>query len=139
MRAFFDTNVLLDVLLERAPFYGDSARVWTLAETGRLEGYVSAVSFTSIFYIVRAAGTRADAEKAVRTMLDIFTPATCDAQVIRQAAGTRARDFEDAVQYSSALHAGAECILSRNLRGYPRRPAVPILSPTEFLAKIEMR
>lgn len=138
MRAFYDTNVLLDVLLKRAPFYDDSARAWTLAEMGRLEGHVSAVSFTNIFYIVQSARDRGEAERAVRTMVGIFTPATCDAQVIRQAVDAGLPDFEDAVQYFSALHAAADCILSRNPGDFPRRPVVPVLSPTEFLAQLEM-
>ncbi len=137
MKAFYDTNVLLDVLLARAPFYVDSARVWTLAEVGRLEGYASAVSFTNVFYIVEATEGRADARRAVRTMVGFFTPATCDAQVIRQAVEAGLPDFEDAVQYFSALHAGADCILSRNPDDFPRRPAVPVFSPTEFLAQLE--
>jgi predicted nucleic acid-binding protein len=137
VRAFFDTNVLLDVLLGRAPFYENSARVWTLAEMGRLEGYISAVSFTNVFYIVQGVRDRHEAERAVNTIVGIFTPATCDAQVIRQAVDAGVPDFEDAVQYFSALHAGVDCILSRNPDDFPHRPAVPVLSPTEFLGQLE--
>jgi len=103
-----------------------------------VEGYISAVSFTNVFYIVHGARDREEAQRVVRTMAHIFTPATCDAMVIRQAIDSNLPDFEDAVQYFSALHAGAECILSRDLGGYPRRPAVPVLSPTAFLAQLEI-
>jgi predicted nucleic acid-binding protein len=50
MKVFIDTNVLFDVLAKREPFFADSAAIWTLAETGKVEGLVSAVSFTNIFY-----------------------------------------------------------------------------------------
>lgn len=138
MRVFYDTNVLLDVILARTPFYNDSARTWTLAEMGRIEGFASAVSFTKVFYIVEATRGRKEAEGAVGKILGIFTPAACDAQVIRQAADADTPDFEDAVQYFSALHAGVDCILSRNADDFPRKPVVPVLSPTEFLAQLEV-
>ena len=138
MKAFYDTNVLLDVLLERDPFYEHSARVWTLSEMGRLEGCISAVSFTNIFYIVEGTGDRDQAHRAVRTLAGIFAPTACDARVIRQAVDADMPDFEDAVQYFSALHAGADCILSRNAGDFPRRPEVPVLSPREFLAELEL-
>ena len=50
LRLFLDTNILLDVLLRREPFYRSAARVWTLAETGAHEGFVSAISFNNVFY-----------------------------------------------------------------------------------------
>ena len=137
MNVFYDANVLLDVLLKREPFYKDSARAWTLAELGRLQGYVSAVSFPNIFYVLQRTRGREDAARAVRTMLDIFNAVTCDAQVVYRAIDSAMPDFEDAVQYFSALRAGADCILSRNQGDFPRRPAVPVLSPGEFLAQLE--
>lgn len=139
VKAFYDTNVLLDVILRREPFYADSARVWTLAEMGRIEGYASAVSFSNIFYIVERLRNRQAATAAVRTLLHIFTPAACDAQVLGQAVDAELPDFEDAIQYDSALHADMDCILTRNPDDYPRPPAVPVLSPSEFLAQLELR
>ena len=138
MKAFIDTNVLLDVLGERQPFYEDSAAVWSLAEQGKVEGLVSAVSFANVFYIMRRWGDVAAAREAVILLRDAFTAVACDASVINRAIDSKMRDFEDAVQYFSALHAGADCILSRNPGDFPRRPAVPVFSPTEFLAQLEM-
>ncbi len=137
MRAFFDTNVLLDVILERPPHYQNSARAWTRAERGAIEGYVSAVSFTDIFYIVQRVRNGAEARSVVRGMLGVFTPATCNAGIVRQAVESDLPDFEDAVQYFSALHAEADCIITRNAPDFPRRPALPVLSPAQFLAQLE--
>ncbi len=138
MKAFVDTNVLLDVLAERGSFYEDSAAVWSLAEQGKVEGLVSAVSFTNIFYMMRRWADTATAKKAMHLLRDAFSPVACDSLVINQAIDSDLSDFEDAVQYFSALHAGADCILSRNPGDFPRRPAVPVLSPTEFLSQIEV-
>ena len=139
MKVFYDTNVLLDVLLGREPFYEDSARTWTLAEMGRVDGYVSAVSFTNVFYIVDGARDREEAERVVHEMVGIFTPAACNDRVIRQAVEADISDFEDAVQYFSALHAGADNIITRNAADFPRQTEMPVLSPQEFLAKVDFQ
>ena len=138
MRPFIDTNVLLDVLGARGPFYQHSARVWALAEEGSLEGLVSAVSFTNVFYIVDRWADAESAREAVTLVRDAFIPVACNALIINQAIDADMPDFEDAVQYFSALHAGADCILSRNAGDFPRRPEVPVLSPREFLAELEL-
>ncbi len=138
MKAFIDTNVLLDVLAQREPFYEHSAAVWSLAEEGKVEGLVSAVSFTNIFHVMRRWADASAAKKAMRLLRDAFTPVACDSLIINQAIDSDLPDFRNAVQYFSALHAGADCMLSHNPGDFPRRPAVPVLSPTEFLAQLEM-
>jgi predicted nucleic acid-binding protein len=136
VNAFIDTNVLLDVLAKREPFYEDSAAVWTLAEQGGIQGLVSTVSFTNIFYVMRRWGGAKAARRAMVLLRDAFTPVPCDAMIINQAIDGEVEDFEDAVQYFSALHVGADCILSRDPAGFPREPAVPVLTPAEFLARL---
>ncbi len=137
MKVLYDTNVLLDVLLRRPPFYTASAQAWTLAEVGRLEGMAAAPSFTNIFYIVRKGLGREFAANAIKKMCGIFTPAVCDAWVINHAIDGELPDFEDAVQDLCALRAGADCIVTRNTADFPSRPAVPVFTPREFLTRIE--
>ena len=132
MDVFVDTNVLLDVLAQREPFYSDSVAVWTLAERGKVHGLVSAVSFTNIFYIVRKLRNHQVALRTMVQLRDTFTPIACDAQVLNQAIDANFGDFEDAVQYFSAVRAEASCIVSRNPDHFPRAD-LPVLSPPEFL------
>jgi predicted nucleic acid-binding protein len=136
MKVLFDTNVLLDVLLERTPFCAASARAWTLAELGRLDGLAATLSFTNVFYILNKVLDRGSARNSVKKIRDIFTPAACDAWVINQAIDADLPDLEDAVQYFCALRAGADCILTRNAGDFPRKPVLPVLSPKEFLAQL---
>src|SRR3972149_10498982 len=103
MKVFYDTNVLLDVLMAREPFFRDSAKVWTLAELGRVEGHLSAVSFLNIFYLMQRKRGRTAAAGAVRRMFEIFKAVACDSLIINQAIDSDLPDFEDAVQYFSAL------------------------------------
>ncbi len=138
MKTLIDTNVLLDVLAFRDPFYTDSANVWSLAESGKIEGQVSAVSFKDIFYLVRKWAGINSAREALVLLRDAFTPVPCDALVINQAIDSRLADFEDAVQYFCALHAEADSIVTRNPEDFPDMPAISVFSPTEFIADINV-
>ncbi len=133
MNVFVDTNVLLDVLTHRESFYADSAAIWTLAEQGRIRGYVSVISFTNIFYIVRKLRNRKIAHQTMLLLRDSFTPVACDDQIIAQAVDADVEDFEDAVQYFSALRVGADCLVSRNPHHFSESD-LPVLKPVEFLA-----
>ena len=75
---FFDTNVLIDVIARREPFYEDSAAVWTLAERGAITGLVSVLSFTNTFYIVRRLADLETARKALHLLSGTFTQVGCD-------------------------------------------------------------
>jgi predicted nucleic acid-binding protein len=134
MRMFVDTNVLVDVLTKRLPFYADSAVVWTLAEQGRVTGVVSATSFTNIFYIIRRLENAETARQALQLLRGVFEVAACDQHVINQALSATMKDFEDAVQYICAIRAGADCIVSRNPADFPTTEDCPVLTPAEFLA-----
>jgi predicted nucleic acid-binding protein len=133
MDVFLDTNVLLDVLAKREPFYEQSVAVWTLAEQGKVRGLVSVLSFSNIYYIVRRLRDRRAAAAALRLLRDTFTPVALDEQVLSQAMDAGLKDFEDAMQYFSALRAGAACLISRNPHHFPRS-ALSVLTPAEFLA-----
>ena len=133
MNVFLDTNVLMDVLLKRRPFVAESQKVWFLAERGKVRGMVAALSFPNIYYIIRKI-RGADAALSMMTMLrDTFTPVPLDEQILNQAIDAGFPDFEDAIQYFSALRADAECLLTRNPDHFPRS-RLRVLSPTEFLA-----
>lgn len=128
-----DTNVLLDVLAAREPFYPRSAAVWSLAEAGAVTGVISAISYNNCYYVVRRYGGRARAREALRLLRDVFQPVDLTAQVLNQAMDAEFPDFEDAIQFFSALRAGAEVLVTRNPDDFPRAD-LGVLTPTEFLA-----
>ena len=133
MRVFLDTNVLLDVLARRDPFYAAAAEVWSLAESGELEAFVSAISFNNIYYIVRKAAGKAKADSALRMLRDIFHIIAPDTQIINQAMDADLNDFEDAVQFRSAIRAKATHLLTRDPDDFPASDLL-ILSAEEFMA-----
>jgi predicted nucleic acid-binding protein len=133
MRVFVDTNVLLDVIAKRVPFYPHSVVIWTLAEQRRIDGLVSVISFTNTFHIVERLKSRGAAQEAVRMIRDTFAPVHCDEQILNQAIDAGFDDFEDAIQYFSALRAKASCLVSRNPHHFVDAE-IPVLTPAEFLA-----
>ena len=133
MRIFVDTNLLLDVLARREPFYAAAARVWTLAETGACEALVSAISFNNVFYIVRKARDAATARRALVLLRDVFASVAPDQRILNQAIDSDIPNFEDAIQFYSALRVRADYLLTRNVGDFPAG-TLPILAPDEFLA-----
>lgn len=133
MNILVDTNVLLDVLVRREPFYADSSAVWTLAERGSLKAFVSALSFPNVFYILGRGKGRPGAREAMAILRDVFGVVPLDAQILNQALDAGMDDVEDAIQYFSAVRAGAQCLVTRNPGHFPAGD-LPIQTPAEFLA-----
>ncbi len=133
MKVLVDTHVLLDVLARREAFYAAAAEIWSLAERGEVHAVVSAISFNNVYYVVRRAEGRVRAEKVMRLIRDVFEPVPPDGQIINQAIDSGMDDFEDAVQFHSAIRARASCLVTRNLDHFPKSD-LPILSPEAFLS-----
>ena len=127
-----DTNVLIDVLAQREPFYADSARLWTLAEQGRIKGFTSVISFNNIYYVVRKLRTRRVADRMMVLLRDTFTAVPLDKQILDQAIDAGFKHLEDAIQYFSAVRAGAACIVSSDAGAFPPSD-LPVLTPRELL------
>jgi predicted nucleic acid-binding protein len=133
MNVFVDTNILLDVLGPRELFYAASSGIWTLAETGRINGYVSALSLPNVFYVIRRSGGLAAAREAVTTVRDVMGVVPLDSLIINQAIDSEMADFEDAIQFFSALRAEATALVTRNPKHFPGQD-IPVLIPAEFLS-----
>lgn len=133
MTIFVDTNVLLDVLAKREPFYEASAAVWTLAERSEVRAWISAISFNNIFFIVRKVEGAERARRALRLLRDVFESVAPDQRLLDQAIDSSTGDFEDALQFHSAVRCRATYLISRNAGDFPTNGPT-VLSPTEFLA-----
>jgi len=133
MNVFFDTNVLMDVLLQRHLFVDKSREAWFLAERGKVVGLVSALSFPNIYYVARKALGAETALSMMSLLRDTLTAVPLDEQILNQAMDAKFSDFEDAIQYFSALRADAECLLTRNADHFPAS-SLRVLSPEEFMA-----
>jgi predicted nucleic acid-binding protein len=123
-----DTNVVLDVLLDRQPHVAGSAAVWAAVETGASKGFLAAHAITTIHYLVRKELGAAKATRTVSSILKVFGVAAVDRNVLDAAVHLSSPDFEDAVTAAAAQFAGCDYIVTRDpkgLRGSPVRPLTP--------------
>jgi predicted nucleic acid-binding protein len=121
-RILFDTNVILDVLLDRRPYVEASAAVWAAVETGISEGMLAAHAVTTIHYLVRKERGSVKATRIVAAILRVFGVAAVDAAVIQEALQLPFPNFEDAVTAAAARLAGCECIVTRDPKGFRGSP-----------------
>ena len=131
-KIYIDTNILLDVFLNREPFADASAAVFADCESGKIKGVVSAISLNNLHYILSRHIGKSKALEAVRIVLNVFTIVPLDEKILHLAADLSHKDFEDAIQLQSAIQAGVNCIITRDANHFPK-DELPILSPGEYL------
>ena len=136
MRIVCDTNIVLDVLLEREQFYRDSSRVLTAIDRNQLSGFLCATTITTIHYIVEKARTTKFAAEQIARLIGFFDVAPVNKAVILAALATKVKDFEDAVIVESAIAVDADGIVSRDKSGFKNSP-LPILLPGDLLKILE--
>lgn len=136
MKVLVDTNVVLDVLLDRRPFSLPAAALLSLVENKKVEAALGATTLTTIHYLVAKAGGRKMADSAVKKLLTVFEVAAVDGAVLEAATRLPLPDFEDAVLVEAARSAGADAVVTRDLRGF-KKSDLPAYSPEEFLAALE--
>ena len=133
MKLLIDANIVLDVLQAREPHLRDSALIWKLCETEQAEGWVTALSFANLVYVMRRELSPEQVKELLAKLRLIFRFADYTAADMNRAAELCRPDFEDVVQAVTAERLGADCIITRNVRDYKRSP-VPALTPAEYLA-----
>ena len=135
MKLLIDANILLDVLQNRAPHVHDSALVWKLCESGKAEGWVTALTLANLVYIMRRELSPERIEEVLSRLSLIFHTADLTASDLVQAAGYQWNDFEDALQCVAAERIRADAIVTRNIRDY-KDTLIPAYTPAELLARI---
>ena len=102
MRSLIDTNIVLDLILERKPFVQNALLLFEHVENGSLEGYIAATTITNIFYIIRKSAGREGALAAVNRLVLMLRLCAVDRQTIETALETGLKDFEDGIQLACA-------------------------------------
>ena len=135
MKVLFDTNVVLDVLLSRAPHVEVSTLLLNLVDRGKIEGLLCATTITTIHYLAtKAVGSR-KAKKHIRDLTAMFEIAPVDGPILAQALDLDLADYEDAVLHEAARLAGAAGIVTRNQNDFSKAH-LRIFSPKELLTVI---
>lgn len=133
---FIDTNVVIDFLSNRQPFAIDAAKLFNLAVEKKIQVFISAVSYNNIYYILRQSLTGKASIRLLEELIGMTAIADVTADVIRQSLKSDFKDYEDAIQYYSALNIPeVEFIVTRNTRDF-KKSTLPVLTPSEALAVI---
>jgi predicted nucleic acid-binding protein len=133
--ALLDTNVILDLLLKRAPFATAAAELWEACRAGRVSGFMSAIAPTTIYYIGRRQVGADAARQGVADVLAVLGVCPVDAAVLSAALALPMADYEDAIQHASATAAGVAAIVTRDPADFAGA-TLPVFSPTDFLAQL---
>jgi predicted nucleic acid-binding protein len=135
VKVLIDTNIILDIALNRKPFVEHAALLWRLAEQKEITACLSNTSITDIFYIVRKHAGQDKARGLVADILDTFCLADIDEDGFREALNLDMNDFEDAVQYVICIRNGCDALATRNKVDFGNRPNV--LDPVELIEWIK--
>jgi len=136
VKVLFDTNVILDVLLDRQPFSDDAAELMSLVECSKMQGFLCATTVTTIHYLMAKSLDSRSAIKHIRLLLSLFDVAPVNRLVVENALECQFSDYEDAVIVESAKHAGVEYIITRNIRDF-KKSSIPVYTPSGFLLVLQ--
>lgn len=136
MKIMCDTNVVLDVLLDREPFVQDSYKILSLCEEHRIHGFVSASSITDIYYLTRKYTHSTElAYRTIGKLLEIVKVCSVTNNDVLVAYQKKAKDFEDCLLATCAKSIGCDFIITRNKRDFEEFD-IPLLTPTELLKQL---
>lgn len=133
MRILLDSNIILDVALKREPFYKEAKEIIEAIDDKKFSFYVSSVSITDIHYILSKASSRSYSLSFLNDLCETMGICITDKTAILNSLNSNFKDFEDAVQYFSALEAGINIILTRNEKDFKQAKRITILNPASFV------
>lgn len=136
-RVFIDTNIVLDFLLRREGFYEDARTIMAMGYNIICKLYMSSLSFSNIAYIARKkfdGDALYDCFSEIRELIHVSSVTESD---IDAAIRIRVKDFEDAVQYYSALSVSADCIVTRNVKDFSFSQ-INVFTPDKFIKSVQI-
>ena len=135
-KIFLDSDVLLDLLLDREPFMDNIAEIIENALSSSIKLCISPITVTNINYIIGRLENQRKADTQRKKLLKIVQVEKVDQSIINKASNSKFKDFEDAVQNYCAEESGHQIIITRNTKDY-KESNLSILTPKEYLAKIK--
>lgn len=135
MRVLLDTNILLDVLLDREPWAADARKLWQAHEEGRLTGAITATTLVNIFYVARRLVGNDRARLGVRLCLSTFELLAVDRAACERADTLEGADFEDNLQIACATLGKIEAVVTRDACEF-EKAGLKAHTPAELLGML---
>lgn len=134
-KLFLDTNIVIDLLGERDPFYESAAKIATLADKGKIQIYVSALTYSTVYYLLSRFEKKEVVREKIRKFKVIAETSDLTDKIIDKGLASKFSDFEDSLQYYCALKADCSIIITRNGKDF-KESDIPVLSPHEYLKSL---
>ena len=131
-KVFVDTDIIYDLLAKRNPFYLSAARLFTLADEGKVQIFISVLSLANIHYLISKQQSADEANQILRKFKVLVHVTPLNEKIIDLALNSEFEDFEDAIQYFSALQNDIEVLLTRNLKDY-KKAQITVLTAQDFI------
>jgi len=131
-KLFLDTNVVIDLLGEREPFYESAAKIATLADKGKAQIYVSALTYSTAYYLLSRFENSEVVKEKIRKFKVIAETSDLTDKIVDKGLASKFPDFEDSLQYYCALKVDCSIIITRNGKDF-KESDIPVLTPDEYL------
>jgi predicted nucleic acid-binding protein len=131
-KIFVDTDIILDLLSKRAPFYMPSAMLFSLADKGQIKLFVSSLSFANLNYMLSRQYNASQARKLLLKFKTLVTVLAVNDKIIDLALSSDFKDFEDGIQYFTAIENNLKTLLTRNLKDF-KVAQIPVMTAEQFL------
>lgn len=132
LKVFLDTNIVVDFLGERENFYIPSAKVMTLADQKKIRVFVSPISLATSYYLIAKNENQKTALEKIRKFKLLSSISAMNDEVAEKAIASGFKDFEDALQYFSALATNCDFIITRNEKDF-KNALIPVMNAESFL------
>ena len=127
-----DTNILLDLLARREPYYLEAARLFSMADKKKLALTISSLSIVNTHYILRKQKSESEVRKVLHNLKILVKILPLDERICTLALNSDFSDFEDAIQYYTAIEHGQEIIVTRNVSDY-KTSTLPVMTGREVI------
>ena len=133
-----DSDVILDLMLERDMFFNPAAELFNLIEKKKIKASVSALHFSNLHYIIRKVKSNELAKSVLRKLAIIVNILSIDEKTIELALESDFPDFEDAIQYYACLDNDIDVIVTRNKKDF-KSGKLPVMTAEEYLAALKSK
>ncbi len=131
-KIFIDTDVILDLVFERKPFFYDSQKILSLVEKNYLLGFTSSLIMANCYYIINSTKNKNIAKKTIAKLRSILTILPFTDKELGESLNSNIKDFEDGIQYFIAVNNGINTIITRNIQDY-KKVDINVFLPNDFL------
>ena len=137
-KLFLDTNVVVDLLGEREPFYNSIAKIATLADKGKIHLIVSALTYSTVYYILSRFEDKDVVKEKIRKFKVIAETSDLTNNIIDKGLSSKFKDFEDSLQYYCAVKLECTMLITRNGKDF-KESEIPVFSPDEYLSRLKLK